>query len=113
MKQEEKDDVLQVIESLKYFNKQYRDAYYDFKNGKNAKIRKEGSRVMENASGMIDYWLKSNEIVLKIASGGEKPEGFDRRGYFISVFSKYNLEKEIKDIIKKLEELLSDDTTEL
>lgn len=48
MEQEEKDDILQVIVSIKYFNKQYRDAYNAFKNGKNAKIKKEGSRVMDN-----------------------------------------------------------------
>jgi hypothetical protein len=109
MEQEEKDDIIQVIKSLKHFNKQYRDAYDKFKNGSNAKIRKEGARVMENASGMIDNWLKSNDKALEIASGGERPEGYDRRGYFISIFSKANLEQEVKVIIEELEKLVADE----
>ncbi|MBW8523827.1 hypothetical protein K0U91_01130 [Chryseobacterium chendengshani] len=111
MEQEEKDDIQLAIESLRHFNKQYRDAYHDYRNGRNAKIRKEGSRVMDNASGMIEIWLKSNDKVLGIASGGERPEGFDRRGYFISIFSRANLEQEVKDIIEKLEKLLSEEST--
>lgn len=112
MEQEEKDNIIQVIESLKYFNKQYRNAYYDFKNGKNAKIRKEGLRVMGNASGMIENWLRSNDIALKIASGGERPEGFDRQSYFISIFSKANLEQEVNDIVKELEQLIFEKSSE-
>lgn len=100
MEQVEKHDILQVIESLKHFNKQYSDAYYDFKNGKNTKIRKEGSRVMGIASGMIENWLRINEKVLEIASGGERSEGFDRQDYFISIFSKANLQQEVNDIVK-------------
>lgn len=106
MKEIELQEIKEIKEIVKNQLKEFKDNKWDWENGKKADIRKEGKRKMENARDLIKMWLERNPVVYKIASGGERPEGFLRNDFFLSTFSGILFETEINNILVKIEELI-------
>lgn len=106
MEQSEIDEIKEILEILKSEFKEFSDGQNDFSHGRNAKIRKEGQKQMIRARDLMIMWIERNDKVYRIASGGERPEGFYRKEYFYSTFSGRLAKYEIQKIIDEVEKLI-------
>lgn len=85
----------------------FRIAYRDYKDGRNAKIRKDGERRMDNEIVLAKDWIYRNRKVYEIASGGENRSDFHRAMYIEETFWIRYFARDVEEILRKLKELIS------
>lgn len=84
----------------------FKIAHRDYKDGKNAKIRKDGERRMDNEIALAKDWIYRNRKVYEIASGGENRSDVDRAMYIEETFWIRYFARDIEEILRKLKELI-------
>jgi len=92
---------------LKSIISNFNFAKYDFKNGKNQKVRTEGYRRMQNEMDLAKDLVTQNKIAYKIASGGEREETFYRKEYLADSFKESFFARDMQIVIKQIENLIN------
>ncbi|MGE8553994.1 MAG: hypothetical protein ACN6OB_08660 [Chryseobacterium jejuense] len=103
MKKTELENIHKILSDCLY---EFRIGYSDYKNGSNAKIRKEGERKMDSSISLAERWILNNREIYEIASGGNNRSEFDRAIYIEETFRINYFSRDMEEILKELKKII-------
>lgn len=102
----DKNELEKIYKILYDCDYNFRIAHRDYKNGKNAKIRKDAERKMDNEIELAKTWIYRNPDVYNLASGGDNSSATDRAMYIEETFWVLYFARDMDGILKKLKALI-------